>query len=99
MSYKYKDEIKELVYNNLDKDLNKAFNMRDEINLVYAQTAKADEYEVKAKAYDRVADKLYARINHIIRTSHPDQRKPGYVDGLYNALDIISSELESGESE
>lgn len=60
---------------------------------------KADEYEAKAKAYDRVAEKLYARINHIIMTSIPAQCKPGYVDGLYNALDIISADLESGESD
>lgn len=56
MSYEYKEEIKELVYNNLDKDLNKAFNMRDEINRVYSQTTKADEYEAKAIILDRVKE-------------------------------------------
>lgn len=71
----------------------------DELDHVYAQAAKADEYEAKAKAYDRVTEKLYARIDHIIMTSPPEQCKPGYVDGLYNALDIINSELESGESD
>lgn len=66
--------------------------------LVNTLKSKADEYEEKAKAYDRVAEKLHARINHILMTSHPAQQKPGYVDGLYNALDIINSELKSGES-
>lgn len=54
MSYEFKDEIKGLIFNNPDQDLNKAFDMRDEINHVYAQAAKADKYEVKAKAFDRI---------------------------------------------
>lgn len=68
---------------------------------VHEKENRAELIEVyrKAKEYDRVAEKLHDRINHIIMTSHPGQCKPGYVDGLYNALDIISSELESGESE
>ena len=53
MSYEFKDEIKGLIFNNPDQDLNKAFDMRDEINHVYAQAAKADEYEAKAKAWDK----------------------------------------------
>ena len=54
MSYEFKDEIKGLIFNNPDQDLNKAFDMRDEINHVYAQAPKADEYEAKAKAFDRI---------------------------------------------
>ena len=49
MSYEFKDEIKGLIFNNPDQDLNKAFNMRDEINHVYAQATKADEYEAENK--------------------------------------------------
>lgn len=56
-----------------------------------------DEYEAKAEALDRAREKVYARISHIIMTSQPHQRKPGYVDGLYNALDIISEEYEIEE--
>lgn len=29
MSYEFKDEIKGLIFNNPDQDLNKAFDMRD----------------------------------------------------------------------
>ena len=49
MNYEFKDEIKGLIFNNPDQDLNKAFNMRDEINHVYAQATKADEYEAENK--------------------------------------------------
>lgn len=66
---------------------------------VFKSAAKADEYEAKAKAFDNAEEKLHARIDHILMTSHPAQQKPGYVDGLYNALDIINSELKSGEPE
>lgn len=90
------------LHRNTDDSLTK-YRMKHDVETiefqinVFKKAAKVDEYEAKAKAFDRVREKVYARINHIIMTSSPDQRKPGYVDGLYNALDIISEELEVEE--
>ena len=57
MSYEYKDYFKELHFNESRKvgsDLNDRFNARDELNEVYAQATKADDYEAKAEALDAI---------------------------------------------
>ena len=82
-SYEFKDEIKGLIFNNPDQDLNKAFNMRDEINHVYAQAPKSDEYEAKAKAFDRIVEQ---------------RKKTGVITLGHHAWEIIR-EYESGELE
>ena len=47
----------------------------------------------KAKAYHDVREKIYSEINYVIKNVPTSERNPGYVDGLYRALDIITEEI------
>lgn len=54
MSYKYEASIKEAINIEYHTDFSGFMNRIKEIDHVYAQAAKADEYEAKAKAYDDI---------------------------------------------
>ena len=97
ISYEFKDEIKGLIFNNPDQDLNKAFNMRDEINHVYAQAPKAGEYEAKAKAFDHIENLV--KIELTSDDLYNDARNNDYAAGMlrvYEMVDYIIEEYESG---
>src|SRR5699024_7103473 len=100
MSYEYKDEIQDsiiqyydnvLIYNEYTDDV------LDELDHVYAQSAKADEYEAKAKAWDKLSMsirecnkeiELKGGLNAMFRTSKKGQIVQRYIDCF-----------ESGESD
>ena len=98
MSCEFKDEIKGLIFNNPDQDLNKAFNMRDEINHVYAQAPKSDEYEAKAKEFDHIENLV--KIELTSDDLYNDARNNDYAAGMlrvYEMVDYIIDDYESGE--
>ena len=57
MSYEMKDILKTMIDNNEPYWSSDTMDMvRVEIHNVYAQAAKADEYEAKAKAFDEIVE-------------------------------------------
>ncbi|WP_166626863.1 hypothetical protein [Jeotgalicoccus sp. S0W5] len=58
MSYEFKEEILLDIGTepncNYESESNRYYDKIDEIDHVYAQAAKADEYEAKAKAFDEI---------------------------------------------
>lgn len=53
----------------------------------------------RAKAFDEGLEAVYDRLQHILHNTDTSKLLPGYVDGMYNALDIINDCYERGESE
>lgn len=47
----------------------------------------------KAKDYHDAREKIYSEINYVIKNVPTAERNPGYADGLYRALDIITEEM------
>ena len=89
MSYEYKDDVKRVLFEEyrVASDptvLNTAFNMRDELDEVYAQAAKADEYEAKAKAWDKYK-------------AHMESHIAGEINEEELVSDLKSDYFESGE--
>ena len=81
MSYEYKELIEQaIIDDDRPLDWEEGFKELDE---VYAQAAKADEYEAKAKAFDRIVEQ---------------RKKTGVITLGHHAWEIIR-EYESGESE
>lgn len=60
---------------------------------------KATEHEAKAKAFDEGLEAVHNRLQHILHNTDTGKLLPGYVDGMYNSLDIINDCYESGEAE
>ena len=81
MSYEYKELIEQaIIDDDRPLDWEEGFKELDE---VYAQAAKADEYEAKAKAFDRIVEQ---------------RKKTGVITLGHHAWEIIR-EYESGELE
>ena len=81
MSYEYKGLIEQaIIDDDRPLDWEEGFKELDE---VYAQAAKADEYEAKAKAFDRIVEQ---------------RKKTGVITLGHHAWEIIR-EYESGELE
>ena len=96
MSYEYKELIEQaIIDDDRPLDWEEGFKELDE---VYAQAAKADEYEAKAKAYDH--------IENLVRTEltsddlYHDAIDNDYAAGMlrvYEMVDYIIDDYESGE--
>ena len=96
MSYEYKALIEQaIIDDDRPLDWEEGFKELDE---VYAQAAKADEYEAKAKAYDH--------IENLVRTEltsddlYHDAIDNDYAAGMlrvYEMVDYIIDDYESGE--
>ena len=54
MAYKYKESVKNAVNEMYSANFVDEENRKNELDRVYAQAAKADEYEAKAKALERI---------------------------------------------
>ena len=58
MNYEYKEEILSDIGPepnfNYESESNRYYDKIEELDLVYTQAAKADEYEAKAKAFDAI---------------------------------------------
>ena len=71
-----------------------------ELDEVYAQAAKADEYEAKAKAFDHIENLVKTELTS--DDLYNDARNNDYVAGMlrvYEMVDYIIDDYESGESE
>lgn len=98
MSYEMKNILKIMIDNNEPHWSADTMDMaRKELDRVYAQASKADEYEAKAKAFDE--------LRYIMDYHYPDKEDREGVRGyqhpkvaLKNIGDVIE-EYESGESE
>ena len=81
MSYEYKELIEQaIIDDDRPLDWEEGFKELDE---VYAQAPKSDEYEAKAKAFDRIVEQ---------------RKKTGVITLGHHAWEIIR-EYESGELE
>ena len=76
-------------YNNGQLDDENYYN---EINYLLKEV----ERKTKIKEHLLYTEKIYARINHVILTDKV-KIKPGYVEGLYNSLDLIILTFERGK--
>ena len=69
-----------------------------ELDEVYAQAAKADEYEAKAKAFDHIENLVKTELTS--DDLYNDARNNDYVAGMlrvYETVDYIIEDYESGE--
>ena len=67
MSYEYKELIEQaIIDDDRPLDWEEGFKELDE---VYAQAAKADEYEAKAKAFDEIVDCLEKQVAYGLKDS------------------------------
>lgn len=96
MSYEHKDTMEDSVIHYYDHVLlydEDTDEVLEELDHVYARAAKADEYEAKAKAFD----KYHATISsHLHLKSEPEFSSPP-TEVLSDIIDI-HNEYESGES-
>ena len=95
MSYEYKELIEQaIIDDDRPLDWEEGFKELDE---VYAQAAKADEYEAKAKAYDHIENLVKTELTS--DDLYNDARNNDYVAGMlrvYEMVDYIIEEYESG---
>lgn len=93
MSYEFKEEILLDIGTepncNYESESNRYYDKIDELDHVYAQAAKADEYEAKAKAWDKLSMsirecnkeiELKGGLNAMFRTSKKGQIVQRYID-------------------
>ena len=96
MSYEYKELIEQaIIDDDRPLDWEEGFKELDE---VYAQAAKADEYEAKAKAFDRIENLVKTELTS--DDLYNDARNNDYSAGMlrvYERVDYIIDEYESGE--
>lgn len=87
MSYEYKELIEQAIIDD-DRPLDWEEGFK-ELDVVYAQAAKADEYEAKAKAWDKLSMsirecnkeiELKGGLNAMFRTSKKGQIVQRYID-------------------
>ena len=98
MSYEYKELIEQaIIDDDRPLDWEEGFKELDE---VYAQAAKADEYEANAKAYDHIENLVKTELTS--DDLYNDARNNDYVAGMlrvYEMVDYIIEEYESGGSD
>ena len=105
MSYEYKEKIKEDLEYSLEGVSIDYYSSEElihkqkvkELDRVYAQAAKADEYESKAKAYDHIENLVKTELTS--DDLYNDARNNDYVAGMlrvYEMVDYIIEEYESG---
>ena len=104
MSYEYKDEILLDIGPepncNYESESNRYYDKTDELDHVYAQAAKADEYEAKAKAFDHIENLVKTELTS--DDLYNDARNNDYAAGMlrvYEMVDYIIEEYERGESD
>ena len=85
MSYEYKELIEQAIIDD-DRPLDWEEGFK-ELDRVYAQDAKADEYEVKAKAYDDTLKTLDKLINDDER--YKEARSNDFIAGMIIAYEKI----------
>ena len=95
MSYEYKELIEQaFIDDDRPLDWEEGFKELDE---VYAQAAKADEYEAKAKAFDRIENLVKTELTS--DDLYNDARNNDYSAGMlrvYERVDYIIEEYERG---
>ena len=90
MSYEHKELIEQaIIDDDRPLDWEEGFKELDE---VYAQAAKADEYEAKAKAYDDTLKTLDKLINNDER--YKEARSNNFVAGMLLAYEKTSILME-----
>src|SRR5699024_7045841 len=106
MSYEFKEKIKEdleyllegvsIDYYSSEELIHK--QKVKELDRVYAQAAKADEYKAKAVAFDRIENLVKTELTS--DDLYNDARNNDYSAGMlrvYERVDYIIDEYESGE--
>ena len=96
MSYEYKELIEQaIIDDDRPLDWEEGFKELDE---VYAQAAKADEYEAKAEAFDHIENLVKTELTN--DDLYNDARNNDYAAGMlrvYEMVDYIIDDYESGE--
>ena len=85
MAYKYKESVKNAVNEMYSANFVDEENRKNELDQVYAQAEKADEYEAKAKAWDKYK-------------AHMESHIAGEINEEELVSDLKSDYFESGES-
>lgn len=96
MSYKYNHSIQfDLDHLSQYEDVVGLEEKKRELDHVYAQSAKADEYEAKAKAFDRIVNQrnqagtdMYGKEDDVVDS---------VIESAFWNIDGIIVEYESGE--
>ena len=100
MSYEYKESMKEDLQHlyEIPTGVWKYKEKLEELDEVYAQASKADEYEAKAKAFDHIENLVKTELTS--DDLYNDARNNDYVAGMlrvYETVDYIIEDYESGE--
>ena len=90
MSYEHKELIEQAIIDD-DRPLDWEEGFK-ELDVVYAQAAKADEYEAKAKAYNDTLETLDKLINNDER--YKEARSNDFVAGMLIAYENIFNLME-----
>lgn len=104
MSYEYKKSIKRdlEILNQLrevtDWRVGKEIGEKQmELDYIYAQASKADEYEAKAKAFDEVMDLYVNGSNKYLQTKR--HTLDVFIEDVAEILKPFTDKYESGEAE
>lgn len=93
----FKEFINEAIDNSFHNNIEMKIILKEWLQIVYSQGTKANEYETKAKAFDRICE---AMDYH-----YPSENDRKYLNGYQHPkaslkdIDAIINKYESGESE
>lgn len=99
MGNEYKDTIQDSIIHYYDHVLlyrEYTDDVLDELDHVYAQAAKADEYEAKAAAFDEVIDLYVNGSNKYLQTKR--HTLDVFIEDVAEILKPFTDECESGET-
>lgn len=94
MSYEFEEYIRDEILSNINH-MNILDDALDELDCVYAQAAKADKYEAKAKAFDEIKK---ARKEILVDVHERGFNLPADQDNFTLRTENIINKYESGES-
>ena len=97
MSYEYKESMKEDLQHlyEIPTGVWKYKEKLEELDEVYAQAAKADEYEAKAKAFDKYLETQQRKLDQIKRKVHTNDNFTYKDVSAFIAYNDTINELES----
>ena len=95
MSYEYQKDIKEDILEKYKKHPLNVFKRQGELDHVYSQAAKADEYEAKAKAFDKYLETQQRKLDQIKRKVHTNDNFTYKDVSAFIAYNDTINELES----
>lgn len=96
MEFEFKEYIRDEILSNINH-MNILDDALDELDHVYEQAAKADEYEAKAKAFDEIMNLYINGSDKYLKTKR--HTLDVFIEDVAEILNPFAEHYESGESE